>query len=52
MITAKQFCDDFAKDLVMADPYDRKAIAAGYAKTLEAMLEAAMKGAEDEPEGE
>lgn len=40
IVSPYEFCADLAKDVAMAQPFDRKAIAAGYAKTLEAMLEA------------
>lgn len=45
IVSPYEFCADLAKDVAMAQPFDRKAIAAGYAKTLESVLEEVKKQA-------
>jgi hypothetical protein len=38
IILPQEFCADMLRDIVQAVPFDRRAVAMGYAKTLEAML--------------
>jgi hypothetical protein len=50
-MTAQEFLSDFTKDIIK-DPMERQALIAGYAKHLEAMLEAARKEGREENSGQ
>lgn len=48
MIKPDQFCMDFFKDIMAAEPLGRKAIVLGYTRTLELILEDATGLGKDE----